>query len=1068
MAVRRVAMLLTLMVTGGIGMAGLKPTALRCEYRINPLGIDVRQPRLSWVVEATDPNERGQRQTAYQILVASSRENLAKDLGDLWDTGKVASAETLVVYAGKPLRSETECWWKVRVWDKDDNPSAWSEPARWTMGLLEPSEWRGKWIGYDEPAPWEERWLTFTGCRWIWTTEGQPRQQNPAGTRYFRRVFGLPSDRKITRARVLMTADNQFVLFVNGTEVSRSDGKELAWQRPQTADVTAHLRSGTNVLAVAVTNEGGPAGLLGKLVVEFESGDPLILATDRQWKWAPSEQANWQHPDFDDSGWQDAREVGNFGVPPWGSVSPQVVYVPPLPFLRKTFTVHKPVRRATVYVAALGTCELRLNGQRVTDDYFVPGWSDFRKRVYYRAYEVTHLLRQGKNALGAILHDEWYAGYQGGWGQRNKFGGEPRLLVQLHLDYADGSRETVVSDETWKATYGPILEADNYMGETYDARRELPGWDTPDYDDRHWHPVAVTATVPLQLTAHPGPPIRKVMELPAKAVREVKPGVFIFDLGQNMVGVVRLRVRNAASGTQIVLRYGEVLEPDGTLHTANLRGARATDTYICKGGVEEVWEPRFTYHGFRYVEVTGYPGTPPLDAVTGIVLHSDVLMVGEFECSHPLVNRLVENIRWGLRGNYFEVPTDCPQRDERQGWTGDAQIFVRTATYFADVSAFMTKWLIDLNDGQNDEGVYPHVAPAVGGGYGSPAWSDAGIIVPYTLWRVYGDPQFVTRHYDNMRRYIDYLVHNSKDYLRPDIGYGDWVPAGPATPKDVIATAYFAYVTKLMAEMAEAIGRHDDAEQYRQLFTKVREAFIKAYVQPDGRIKGDTQTCYALALDIGLLPDALKPQALQHLIADIERREGHLATGFVGTRPLMLALSQCGRSDVAYRLLLQETYPSWLYMVRMGATTIWERWNSILPDGSIHEPGMNSFNHYAFGCVGEWLFRFVAGIDELEPGFKRVLIRPVPDGLDFVQADYHSVRGRIAVGWRKDGSKFRMQVTIPANTTALVYVPTKDVTTVTESGQPAARSVGVRFVRMENGFAVYEVDSGRYDFVSER
>ncbi|MGQ9462412.1 MAG: family 78 glycoside hydrolase catalytic domain [Candidatus Fervidibacter sp.] len=1055
------------MLIGGIAMAGLKPVDLRCEYFTNPLGIDNRQPRLNWTLKTTVPKERGQRQTAYRVIVASSRESLDKNIGDLWDTGKVNSGETMVVYAGKPLRSGMECWWKVQVWDKDGNTSEWSEPAYWTMGLLEPSDWKGKWIGYDEPAPWEERLLNFTGCCWIWTTEGKPRQEAPAGTRFFRRAFSLPSDRKIARARVLITVDDQFALFVNGTEVARSDGKGFAWQRPQTVEVTAYLRSGENVLAVAATNEGGPAGVLGKLVVEFEQGDPLVILTDKNWRWSQTEQPNWQQPNFDDSNWQSAREVGNFGTPPWGVVNPQVIYVPPLPFLRKTFAVDKPVRSAKVYVAVLGTCELRLNGQGVTEDYFVPGWSDFRKRVYYRTYEVKHLLRQGKNAIGAILHDEWYAGYQGGWGRRNKFGNEPRLLVQLHIDYADGSRQKIFTDETWKATYGPILEADNYMGETYDAARELAGWDTPDYDDSDWHPVVVSENVPLQLTSHPGPSIRKVMELPAKVMREVKPGVFIFDLGQNMVGVVRLKVRNAQLGTKIVLRYGEVLEPDGTLHTANLRGARATDTYICKGAPEEIWEPRFTYHGFRYVEVSGYPGKPSLDAITGIVLHSDVPMVGEFECSHPLVNRLFENIRWSLRGNYFEVPTDCPQRDERQGWTGDAQIFVRTATYLADISAFMTKWLIDLNDSQRDDGAYPDVAPATGAGFGTPAWGDAGVIVPYTLWRVTGDAQFISRHYDNMKRYVDYLERNSENYLRPALGYGDWVAAGPETPKDVIATAYFAYVVKLMAEMAIAIGRNEDAERYHQLFSHIREAFIKAFVQPDGRIKGDTQTCYALALDIDLLPEELKPKALEHLVADIEKREWHLSTGFVGTRHLMSSLSKFGRTDVAYRLLLQETHPSWLYMVKMGATTIWERWNSILPNGQIHEPGMNSFNHYALGCVGEWLFRVVAGIEELEPGFKRFVVRPHPDGLDFVRASYRSVRGLITVEWRKEENKFNLSVTVPANTVALVCVPAKDAATVTESGKPTDQSKGVKFLRMEDDFAVYEVGSGSYQFTSD-
>ncbi len=1050
---------------------GLRVTALRCEYRTNPLGIDVPQPRLSWVVESLNPDERGQRQTAYQLLVASRRDLLDKNVGDLWDTGKVLSDATRVVYAGKPLLSEMECWWKVRVWDKDDRPSEWSEPARWTMGLLSLDEWQGKWIGYDEPAPWEERLLTFTGCRWIWTNEGQPRQQAPAGTRYFRRTFALPSDRKIVRARVLMTADNQFVLFVNGQEVARSDGREYAWQRPQTADITALVRPGKNLLAIAATNEGGPAGVLGKLVVEFETGDPFVLVTDREWCCARQEQSGWNQLDFDDRQWEAVRELGGFGSPPWGSIHPQFIYVPPLPFLRTTFSVDKPVQRAMLYVAALGSCDLHLNGQRVTEDYFVPGWPDYRKRVYYRTYEVTHLLREGKNALGAILHDEWFSGYQGGWGQRGKFGGEPRLLVQLHIAYADGTKQIVTSNEQWKATYGPIIEADNYMGETYDAGRELPGWSSPDYDDSDWQPVVAedfkTVLGHRELTSHPGVPVRKVMELAAQSVREVKPGVFIFDLGQNMVGVVRLKVRNAAPGTRITLRYAEVLEPDGTLHTANLRGARATDTYICKGEAEEVWEPRFTFHGFRYVEVTGYPGTPPLDAITGIVLHSDVPMIGELETSHPLINRLVENIRWGLRGNFLEVPTDCPQRDERQGWTGDAQIFVRTAAYLADISAFMTKWLLDLNDSQREDGAYPDVAPATGAGFGTPAWGDAGIIVPYTMWRTTGDPQFITRHYDKMRRYIDYLVQNSKDLLRPDIGYGDWVPAGPPTPRDVVATAYFAYVVKLMAEMASAIGNSEDARRFERLFSDIKSAFVKAYVQPDGRIKGETQTAYALAIDIGLLPDELVPLAAQHLVKDIEGREWHLATGFVGTRHLLWALTKIGRTDVAYRLLLQETYPSWLYMVRMGATTIWERWNSILPDGRIHEPSMNSFNHYAFGCVGEWLFGIVAGIQELEPGFKRIRIRPIADGFSFVRARYHSVRGLIAVEWRKENGRFHLQVQVPANTTALVFVPTKDPSKVTESGQLASQSEGVRFLGTQDGFAVYEVGSGRYYFVTE-
>ncbi|MBO3753934.1 MAG: family 78 glycoside hydrolase catalytic domain, partial [Candidatus Brockarchaeota archaeon] len=583
------------------------------------------------------------------------------------------------------------------------------------------------------------------------------------------------------------------------------------------------------------------------------------------------------------------------------------------------------------------------------------------------------------------------------------------------------------------------------------------------FKDNNWGNVTVD-NVGLQLTAHPGEPVRKTMELQAQSVREISHGVFVFDFGQNMVGVARLRVRNAEPGTRIMLRYAEVLNPDGTLHTANLRGARATDVYICKGGGEEFFEPRFTYHGFRYVEVTGYPGKPPIDAVTGIVIHTDIQIVGDFRCSNSLLNRLVQNILWSLRCNYFEVPTDCPQRDERQGWTGDAQIFARTAAYLADISAFMTKWLIDLNDSQREDGAYPDVAPATGAGFGTPCWGDAGIIIPYVVWRTYGDTRVIRLYYEKMARYINYLVENSKGFLRPEIGYGDWVPAGSETPKDVIATAYFAYVVKLMVEMAREIGKTDDAKRFEELFDNIRTAFHKAYVQPDGRIKGETQTCYALALDLKLLPGEMEETALKHLVKDIEERGWHLSTGFVGTRHLMQALTKFGKTDVAYRLLLQETYPSWLYTVKLGATTIWERWNSMTEEG-IHEPGMNSFNHYAFGSVGEWLFSTVAGIDVEGKGFKRIIIKPKPSReLGCVHASYESIRGTVSVDWWFSGDAFHLQLVIPANTSALVYVPTTEPGRVMESGKPAEKSECVKLIGTREGCVVYRVLSGSYSF----
>jgi len=1060
------ALISLVLIGGGCAMAAIKPVNLRCEYRLNPIGVDVREPRLSWTLESVELNARGKRQTAYRIIVSSSLENLNRNVGDLWDTGKVESDETAQIpYAGKPLKSLMQCWWKVMVWDERNEPSGWSEPAFWVMGLLEPNEWRAKWIGYDEPAEFETS--PFAGARWIWFPEGDPRKEAPKAIRYFRRTFKLPEGVRVTRARIAITADDQFVLFLNGVEVGRSDGKRDAWRRPRSFDLSKHVHAGVNVIAVSVTNEGGPAGLLAKLVIELEGAEQMSIVTDSQWRTSEREMGGWNEAGFDESNWKSAIELGMYGVEPWGYITDEV---PPLPYLRKSFTVNGDVVRAILFVSALGSCEVRINGKRISDDYFIPGWSDFRRRAYYRAYDVTAHLRKGANAIGAILHDEWYSGFQGGWGRRNFYGGEPRLLIQLHIQLDDGTEQVIVTDETWKASYGPIIAADFYMGMTYDARRErlVDGFDKPGFDDSAWKPVAVTEKVPLQLTWHPGEPVRKEMELPAKSVVEIKPGTFIFDIGQNMVGVARLRVRGANAGTQITMRFAEVLNPDGTIHTANLRRAKNTDVYICKGDGEEVFEPRFTFRGFRYVEVSGYQGKPELDAITGIVLRSDVPLVGEFECSNEQVNRLFQNIVWGLRGNYLEVPTDCPQRDERQGWTGDAQIFVRAASYIADIASFMTKWLIDLNDGQRGDGAYPDVAPTTGAGFGTPAWGDAGIIIPWTMLKVYGDRRIVERHYNSMARYMEYLVRNSKNLIRPPIGYGDWVPAGADTPKDVLATAYFAYVTKLMADMAKAIGRNEDAQRYEKLFEDIKGAFIKEFVQSDGRIKGDTQTCYALALNIGLLPDELRNKALEHLVRDIEKRGWHLSTGFVGTRHLMLALSECGRNDVAYKLLLQDTYPSWLFTVKMGATTIWERWNSIQPDGSIHEPGMNSFNHYAFGSVGEWMFRMLAGIDVLEDGFKKVLIKPCIDsGLEFVRASYNSIRGRIEVEWRIEGNNLRLKVTVPVNVSAVIHVPTKDASKVTEGGKIALEAHGVKFVRAEDRAAIFEVGSGVYEFVAQ-
>jgi alpha-L-rhamnosidase len=529
------------------------------------------------------------------------------------------------------------------------------------------------------------------------------------------------------------------------------------------------------------------------------------------------------------------------------------------------------------------------------------------------------------------------------------------------------------------------------------------------------------------------------------------------------------------AGTEVTLRHAEALNPDGTIYTTNLRFARATDRYVLRGGGEEVYAPRFTFHGFRYVEITGYPGEPPLEAITGCVVHSATPPSGSFECSSPMVNKLQSNIVWGQRGNFLSIPTDCPQRDERLGWMGDAQIFVRTAAFNMDVAAFFEKWMIDVEDNRSPEGAFPDVAPLFGDRSeaflkkGSPAWGDAGVIVPWTIYRTYSDTRIIERHYDAMTRWMEYLHETNPNLLRRNKmgnNYGDWLsPRGDRTPKDLLATAYWAYDATLMSEMAGAIGREEDSQLYAEIFEGIKGAFNEAYVAPDGRIEGDTQTCYVLALHMDLLPEELRPASAEHLVAAIEREDWHLSTGFAGVGYLCPALTETGYADVAYRLLNNETYPSWGYTIKNGATTIWERWDGWTEENGFQSPNMNSFNHYSLGSVGEWLYRYVGGIDAGTPGYGRIVIRPRPGGgLTHVRGEYDSVRGRISSAWSIEGDRFRLEVTIPPNTTATVHVPAANGARVSEGGRPVEEAEGIEPLRREGEEAILSVGSGRYEF----
>ncbi len=702
----------------------------------------------------------------------------------------------------------------------------------------------------------------------------------------------------------------------------------------------------------------------------------------------------------------------------------------PCPYLRREFTTGKAISRATLTATARGVYLLSLNGKRIGDAYFAPGWTDYNKRIAYQTYDVTGLLQAGTNTIGAVLGDGWYAGYLGFDRKRDSYGTGPQLLAQLRVEYEDGTAETIATDESWRGATGPILFSDMLMGETYDARMTMPGWDTSGFDASAWKPVKVEGEAgDVPLVAQLDPPIRLMQELAARSVTPAAPGSYIFDLGQNMVGWVRFKVQGPA-GTLVRLRFAEILNPDGSLYVTNLRSAKATETYILSGEGVETYEPHFTFHGFRYVEVTGTPSAPALDAITGCVLHSDIPRTASFECASPLVNQLVQNIDWGQRGNFLSIPTDCPQRDERMGWLGDAQIFVRTAAGNRDVAAFFSKWMYDVVDGQSAEGGFPDVAPRIVDlADGAPAWGDAGVIVPWTIYQVYGDTRILETNYDAMAHWIEYLHSVNPDNLwhnRRNNDFGDWLSIDADTDKELLATAYFAYDTSLMSKIAAALGKVEDAAKYTALFEDIKAAFNTAFVSEDTRLKGDTQTAYVLALSFGLLPEEKRAAAAKHLVADIEAKNWHLSTGFVGVGYLCPVLSEAGYSDVAYRLLLNETFPSWGYSIQHGATTIWERWDGWTADKGFQDVGMNSFNHYSFGSVGEWLQRYVAGIDTdpARPGYAHLLLHPRPSHrLPSASAAFETGHGRIASHWTLSGDTFQWSVTVPPNATATATMP---------------------------------------------
>jgi len=809
-------------------------------------------------------------------------------------------------------------------------------------------------------------------------------------------------------------------------------------------------------------------------VLQPYAGSPLQSATRYYWQvkvWDNSNQS---------SAWSDIAywEMGLLSPADWTAnwiepVQSAERHMPGL-LVRKDFPLQKKIIAARAFVTSHGFYELYINGKKAGDEVFTPGWTSYNKRLQYQAYDVTALLQQGKNAMGAILADGWYRGslaWENNWGI---YGKKLGLLCQLQITYSDGSKENIITDNSWKGTQdGPVTLDGIYDGEDYDARKEMKGWSENNFNDSQWQPVTVAGTDKNNLISTQTVPVKKIQEIKPVKIFITPKGEQVVDFGQNMVGWVKLKVKGAA-GTTVTIRHAEVLDKLGNFYTDNLRAARATAKYTLKGGEEETYEPRFSFFGFRYIAVKNFPGTLTADNITGVVVHSDMKPTGTFECSNPLINQLQHNIQWGQKGNFVDVPTDCPQRDERLGWTGDAQAFCRTAAFNMDVAPFFTKWMQDIAADQDADGKVPFVIPDVLRNKSTSAgWGDVATIAPWTIYNVYGDKQVLITQYPSMKAYVDYIRNKSGDsYLwKGGSVFGDWLfyksmrqtENDGYTSPDMIATMFYAYSAKIVAQAAAVLGNTADEEFYNDVFEKVKTAFNKNYVTAAGRIASESQTSYVLALHFGLLPEKLQPLATQFLVDDIKSRGNHLSTGFLGTPYLCHVLTANGRTDVAYDLLMQETYPSWLYPVKMGATTIWERWDGQKTDSSFQDVGMNSFNHYAYGAIGDWMYRVCAGIEIGAPGYKHILIQPHPNKkLHFAKAVFESSYGTISSAWEIKDGKLMIRVSIPGNTTATIVLPVKDMAGITENGVPLATAF--KNIKQEGAGIAITTGSGEYVF----
>ncbi len=1053
--------------TGGVSVDGL-----RCEGRTDPVGIDMPNPELSWRLVS---ERRGVMQQAYQVLVASSLDLLVESKADLWDSGKVVSDQSVhVSYQGQPLSSGQRYFWSVRVWDETGASSEWSTPASWLMGLLQKEDWKAQWIGLDEnPAL-----VDLSNVQWIWFPDGQPVLAKPVGSCFFRRSFQVPEDKQLVSASLVMAVDNRLTAYVNGQQCGTVEDYRNAVE----INLSKYLQPGANVVAIEAKNDTespNPAGLFGVIRLVFENDEMFIIPTNPEWRSSNQAHAGWNENGFDDSTWSNAEKLGQAGMAPWGNIGVPDSRRLPARMLRQGFEINNPVQSAVIHMAGLGLSELYLNGQKVGDEVLSPALSEYDKRVYYVTHDVTNLLKQGENALGVWLGNGRYYAPRVSSPAFTKTYGYPRLLLQMDIHFQNGEKLRIVSDPSWKlTTKGPIIANNEYDGEEYDAQLELPGWNSVGYDDSGWKNAAVVEGPKGVLDAQLFDPIRVTETIKPVSVTQSEPGVYIFDMGQNMVGWVRLKVKGER-GTVVSMHFTESMR-DGKLYFDNLRGAKCTDKYILKGEGEEIFEPRFTYHGFRYVEMRGFPGTPDVSVLEGKVVHDDLEPIGSFQCANDTINQVYHNAVWGTRGNYRSMPTDCPQRDERQGWLGDRSEESRGEMSLFNAGRFYAKWMQDIEDSQQASGSIPDVAPVYWPFYSdNVTWPSSFLIIPAFIHDKTADPSVIERHYGAMQRWVEHMRGYIKDGLMPRDEYGDWcVPPesqelihskdpNRKTAGPLIGTAYFVHDLDLMEHYATLLGKDADAKGYHDAAGNMRAAFDRAFWNEEKKCYDNgTQTSSVLALAFDLVPADKKEAVIQHLNQSIMSSGSPLiGTGLIGMQWLMRTLSENGHVDTAFAIASRREYPSWGYMIDHGATTIWELWN-----GNTADPGMNSHNHVMLlGDLVTWLYEYLAGIktDSTQPGFKRIILNPyLPTALPSVDASLKSPYGKIVSKWRRDQKNVVWEVVIPPNTTAEIHIPSKDQESVTEGGAPIKRVKGIKFLRQEKGRTVLEVASGRYEYQS--